>query len=63
MKRELKATSATSALCCPGVDCKAHPDEKGTESVLQESSYARGDDDCKAHPDEKGTESNLGTGP
>jgi len=57
MKRELKARICPSER--PGFrqNRKAHPDEKGTESLRdlffnESGSYYR-----KAHPDEKGTES------
>ena len=42
-------------------DCKAHPDEKGTERLDPEQDNPWGETDCKAHPDEKGTERKMST--
>ena len=56
MKRELK--DETRCVVVDGIlcDCKAHPDEKGTERFQESSPCFRIRHNCKAHPDEKGTE-------
>jgi len=54
-KRELKHKLTFVFLGYPGVDCKAHPDEKGIETHdFPKNGLIVGD--CKAHPDEKGIE-------
>jgi len=57
-KRELKLPSPES----PGPmvpHCKAHPDEKGIETVTGASGSSGTLFHCKAHPDEKGIETFL----
>ena len=56
MKRELKDWNL-DVECYGCYYCKAHPDEKGTESSIASLKSIRRAFDCKAHPDEKGTES------
>ena len=40
------------------LNCKAHPDEKGTERIAPSATIPLRFH-CKAHPDEKGTESSM----
>ena len=45
------------------LDCKAHPDEKGIETVFRSRSPCLAHLNCKAHPDEKGIETDRGRAP
>ena len=62
MKRELKVVCLYQSLCSWLYNRKAHPDEKGTESLccFDDLHELRGH--RKAHPDEKGTERILTKG-
>ena len=57
MKRELKLTSVAGQLV-PCDHCKAHPDEKGIETI-ERFSHVNSPMYCKAHPDEKGIETTM----
>ena len=57
MKRELKAFSLIASCAILQKNRKAHPDEKGTESVPPLACSVHKARNRKAHPDEKGTES------
>ena len=57
MKRELKAECSPAPTTVQLENRKAHPDEKGTESIYSMGWLAADVDNRKAHPDEKGTES------
>jgi len=56
MKRELKDHNGCACYLTFWVYRKAHPDEKGTESMLPLNCRSPFLVDRKAHPDEKGTE-------
>ena len=57
MKRELKGQPDSARPSQKLVNCKAHPDEKGTERITEmQCPPSRFPPYCKAHPDEKGTE-------
>ena len=55
MKRELKRYLHRQRTSCPGY-CKAHPDEKGIETLDIINGNPEYRNNCKAHPDEKGIE-------
>ncbi len=55
MKRELKPLSDINILTVDA-DCKAHPDEKGIETITAAIDPEALQLYCKAHPDEKGIE-------
>ncbi len=56
MKRELKVYVRGADENCRALNCKAHPDEKGTERSSVSAHERPSNSNCKAYPDEKGTE-------